>query len=188
MRRAESPRCILWVRGGEPLEPTAEAHPSPPRYTAQPNLPSSEPGTGWSWWASSGLGLGGQRPGISLLCSLPKQEVAVFRKCQLIPSCCCQKGKGKKKKNSLVSRKLTTTSENRVNMMDAFIPLNIQQRPEARVCHTRFGAAGSGPGGPGPSLGPGVVPPGPTPGFLEGSVFSPSSFPGIMALDINDSR
>ena len=96
MRRAESPRCILWVRGGEPLEPTAEAHPSPPRYTAQPNLPSSEPGTGRSWWASSELGLGGQRPGISLLCSLPKQEVAVFRKCQLIPSCCCQKGKKKK--------------------------------------------------------------------------------------------
>lgn len=86
--------------GSEPLEPVAEAHPSPP---------SSKPGTGRAWRAGSGLGPGGRPAGVSLLCSLPKQEVAVFRKCQLIPSCCCQKGK-KKKKLSLVSRRLTTTS------------------------------------------------------------------------------
>lgn len=96
MRRTESPRCILWVPGAEPLEPTAEAHPSPPRHTAQPHLPVANPNRPvLEGKLRAGPGGSASRGLPPLL--LPKQEVAVFRKCQLIPSCCCQKGEKKEK-------------------------------------------------------------------------------------------
>lgn len=164
------------------LRPTPLLPDTPPSPTSPVvNLEQAGPGgqaPSWAWGVSD--------QGSPSSAPSPSKKWQFLESVNLFPAVVAKKGK--KKNLSLVSRKLTTTSENRVNMMDAFIPLNIQQRPEAHVCHTRFGATGSGPGGPGPSLGPGVVPPGPTLGFLEGSVYSPSPFPGIMALDINDSR
>lgn len=74
-----------------------------------------------------------------------------------------------------------------MNVMDVLISLNVQQRPEPPLCHMWFGATGRGPaGGWGLIRGMGWFLLA-MPGVLKGTIFYFSSFPEIMALDINDS-
>lgn len=101
--------------------------------------------------------------------------------------------KGKRKKPFLVSRKLTTTSEKRVDMTDVLISLKIRQRPETlhlshAVGATGSGLAGGGAGGPGALSAPGTAPSRAPLSFLKGAFLYARLFPGITALDINESR
>lgn len=123
---------------GSPCGPGAPGG-APPPPPAVRHKPPAEPGP------PPGVRAHIRARGLGVHRAPPRATRDSFQKVSTYSQLLLPKKGERKKKTSSVSRKLTATSEKRVNGMDVLTSLNIQWRPGAPICHKPVGASGRGP-------------------------------------------